>query len=305
MMNDRLKASVKNLGIRNNVSFRVIDQTTGKVVQEVSGHNSATNSMLTGIAHYLTGDGVLSQGVHMLSNYIPKYISLGTMGLYSQDSDESGLPLGIGVSADYSDTDNFNAYKSQTPGFGADGYDSTKQYNHDRSASGLGPMFNGTAVGCELISSTSIETYKKYNSIYDPDTLSTYPVSFPRSEITYRDIVPETNSELPRTIDVVYSAMVSTGALSKFRGNNDYIFVTEAGLWSKPTWSDGGDNGLLAGYRIFPNVNRDLDMSVDSDRELVRQSILRVGINQVVQVIWKVQLGAIDDLYSTSTSDNY
>ena len=75
-----LKAA-RYIPIQHNVSIRVIDSISGRIVSEHTGHNAATNSLLTGIAHYLTGDGVLNQGYHMLEAYVPKYISLGTMGL--------------------------------------------------------------------------------------------------------------------------------------------------------------------------------------------------------------------------------
>ena len=74
-----------------------------------------------------------------------------------------------------------------------------------------------------------------------------------RSKITYRDMIPEYQSEVPNTLDVVYSAMISTGALSDFRGGRDYIYLTEAGLWSNSAYTDSGDNGMLAGYRIMPS----------------------------------------------------
>jgi hypothetical protein len=54
-------------------------------------------------------------------------------------------------------------------------------------------------------------------------------------------------------LDVIFSAFVSTGALSAYRGDNDYIYITEAGLWSSSAFSDSGDNGMLAGYRIMPS----------------------------------------------------
>ena len=87
---------IKRLDIRQNVTIRVLDEFTHEVIQEHVGHNAATNSLLTGIAHYLMGDGVLNQATDMLSSWIPRYISLGTMGLSSQASDENGLPIGIG-----------------------------------------------------------------------------------------------------------------------------------------------------------------------------------------------------------------
>lgn len=309
----------KNLGIRHNVSFRVIDKSTGRIVQQVEGHNSATNSMLVGIAHYLTGDGVFNQGIHMLSNYVPRYISLGTMGLVNQEEDVNGLPLGIGVVDGDDEEKRFTDYMNQCPGFGADGYDDNE--NNNRMYSGLGPVYQNRAssktINCELISGT-----------------------FPRADISYRDIVPETKAELPKTIDVVFSAMISTGALAQFRdyksdsivtsgepsnpsqsncycdcncncnpnmnGSSDtvnesernrYLFITEAGLWSKRDWTSGGNNGLLAGYRIVPPNEENWDMSKQENRDILKRCILRVGINQVVQVIWKIQLGAIEQLY--------
>lgn len=289
--NDVLQVN-KNLGIRHNVSFRVIDESTGKVVQQVEGHNSATNSMLVGIAHYLTGDGVFNQGIHMLSNYVPRYISLGTMGLINQEEDVNGLPLGIGVVDGDDEEKRFTDYMNQCPGFGADGYDDNE--NNNRIYSGLGPAYQNRAsnktINCELISGT-----------------------FPRADISYRDIVPETHAELPKTIDVVFSAMISTGALAQFRdyklnmnGSSDivnesernrYLFITEAGLWSKRDWTSGGNNGLLAGYRIVPPNEENWDMSRQENRDILKRCILKVGINQVVQVIWKIQLGAIEQLY--------
>lgn len=307
----------KNLGIRHNVSFRVIDTITGKVVSEHRGHNAATNSMLTGIAHYLTGDGVLNQGYDMLSAYIPKYISLGTMGLVDQEADENGLPTGIGATrtsrdadgneVELSEEERFVDYITQVPGYGADGYDTNS--NNNRLYDGLGPVFAdrpyqgqtvdgitypNSTVSCELISAT-----------------------FPRARISYKEIIPETESELPRTIDVVFSALISTGALAQFREpGKDYVFITEAGLWSRPTWVDGGDNGLLAGYRIAPpdEANWEMAYKVDpttgavlvseaqaaANRKILKESILRVGKNQVVQVIWKIQLGSIDQLVNIS-----
>lgn len=100
-INDIIKTA-KNMGVTNNVTLRVIDQTTGKIVQEHTGHNSATNSMLVGIAQHLVGNFNatepygLNPAYPLLSNYVPRYISLGTMGLTSQEQDEEGLPTGIG-----------------------------------------------------------------------------------------------------------------------------------------------------------------------------------------------------------------
>ena len=279
-----------------------------KIQKIYSGHNQATNSMLIGIAHYLTGDGILNQGWHLLSSYVPKYISLGTMGLLNQEEDENGLPAGLGV-ADKDESDRLKDYLNQAPGYGADGYDGN--LNNGRLYYGLGPTFanrpSESTINCELISET-----------------------FPRASISFRDIVPETESEFPETVDVVFSALISTGALAQFREEGkDYIFITEAGLWSRPDWVDGGDNGLLAGYRLAPtdssyygmtesDVTDDVaieylkNQGIDNpsegqindikpeiaqrNRTAVKSSVLRVATNQVVQVIWKIQLGSLDQL---------
>ena len=44
----------KKISIRHNVSIRVLDQN-GQVISEHTGHNAATNSMITGVAHYRFG----------------------------------------------------------------------------------------------------------------------------------------------------------------------------------------------------------------------------------------------------------
>ena len=433
--------SGKPLGIQHNVTIRVLDPQTRKVVQEHRGHNMATNSMLLGIAHYLIGDGVLNQGSYMLSNYVPRYISLGTMGLLSQGSDSEGLPSGLGtryvspeeyakideelvtqyeqalaaqeaakqtlldalyaayISGDVSDAtlhvycfppgydfnselddgtlvwsidndpcsadcescscpcgqseeirnvrvarkayreateavENFDEqirlsdYMIQRPGYGADGYDANE--NNHRQWFGLGNTFDnrpdelGQTINCELISET-----------------------FPRLDISFRDVVPEVESELPMTLDVVFSAMMSTGALKQFReeGRN-YLYITECGLWSKKEWDGSGENGLLAGYRIAPpnewnwymlgvSVRRliieqkdpyaissfktylhsvemlddDAITAILEDEEsiksycekfakynrcILKSNIIKVGVNQIVQVVWKIQIGSID-----------
>lgn len=271
-MSNNIIECAKNISIKHNVSLRVIDTNNGRIVQSHTGHNAATNSMLTGIAYYLIGNGVLNQGSTTLSKYVPKFISLGTMGLTSQESDEYGLPL-LDESACVS-------YMEHMPGYGADGYDGS--LNNNRAHFGLGPMFTSrsdttTTIDCELISNT-----------------------FPRSAITYRDVIPETEAEMPETIDVVFSAMVSTGALAKFRpAGKNYIYITEAGLWSSKTWASSneiGENGLLAAYRIAPPNSDDWDMTVPANREELKRQILRVGVNQVVQIVWKIQLGAIKQL---------
>ena len=272
--------TAKRLSIQHNVSFQVVDIGTGKVVQKHEGHNCATNSMLTGIGRYLIGDGVFNQGYNMLSAYVPAYISLGTMGLYSQARDTAFLPIAIGGDPSEDEATRFASYMRSCPGFGADGYSATE--NNGRTQFGLGAPFAGTAVNCELITE-----------------------AFPRSLISYRDIIPERQSEIPKTVDIVFSAMISTGALSKFRGDNDYIFITEAGLWSTKTWSDwnadppvweaSGSNGLLAGYRIAPPEESNWDMDIPENRQILKENILCVGINQVVQVVWKIQLGSVDE----------
>lgn len=312
-MNNRIVVPSKHLSMNHNVTIVVRDASTMTPVTAHVGHNAATNGLLTGIGHYLAGDGILNQGWHMLSSYVPKYISLGTMGLINQDEDENGLPAGIGV-VDGDELTRFEDYMLQTPGYGADGYDGN--LNNGREYLGLGPVFadrddKNHTINCELISNT-----------------------FPRAQISYREIVPEVESEFPETIDVVFSAMISVGALSQFREEGkDYLFITEAGLWSRQDWVQGGDNGLLAGYRIAPTDRINWGMTPDSvnesaiadyeskygpitgdkqkvvadyNRDLLKRSIIRVNSNQVVQVIWKIQLGGleqligVEDIYGTS-----
>lgn len=271
------------INFRNNVTFNVYDEVTHKLVSSVTGHNRATSSMLIGIAHYLMGDGVKNQGSETLKAWLPQYMSLGTMGLRSQECDEYGLPKDLGSIDTDDDYIACTDYMTKIPGFGADGYDSHE--NNGRAFFGLGPTYDNRpnpdkTIDCELIK-TSIS----------------------RSEISYRELVTEANAELPRTIDVVLSAMVSTGALAKFREpGKDYLFITEAGLWCKPTWRDGGDNGLLAGYRIAPPDEANWDMSDPDNRRILRQSILRVGYNQVLQVIWKIQLGSLPEFSAITIS---
>lgn len=387
-MLDSIKAAAKNLRTEHNVSIRVLDSKSGKVISSHIGHNAATNSLLVGIAHYLTGDGVLNQGYHMLNYYIPKYISLGTMGLINQDEDENGLPAGIGVS-EGSEEDRFVDYLSQVPGYGADGYD--PNLNNNREYFGLGPVFadrdtskivtetiqlgdinldgvvnnadilmfadylagNVKLTDKQLLASDvnqdgeincsdlalitqcvsgeiTLGTVEYRPSIAPTINCELISDSFPRVQISYRDIVPETESEIPQTIDVIFSAMISTGALAQFREpGKDYIFITEAGLWSKKDWESGGDNGLLAGYRIAPPNKQNWAMTAESvsddyaitylkdqgidtptedqiqsikpeiaqnNRQILKQNIIRVGPNQVVQVIWKIQLGGLEQL---------
>lgn len=361
------KEIAKRLDVKHNVSLRVIDDATGAVVSEHEGHNASTNSLLTGIAHYLTGDGVLGQG-DVLANWVPQYISLGTMGLISQEEDEKGYPAGIG-NVDGPELQRYVEYMRQCPGFGADGYDAN--LNNNRIFLGLGPMFQDrTAVGEEMmlqigdlnldgvVDKQDLNLLMEYVSgiaslderqmlvadvnqdgVVDTDDVkalkefldgkrilgkvkyikSAAPTincelispSFPRAQISFREIVPETHAEYPKTIDVVFSAFVSTGALAQFREpGKDYIFITEAGLWSRPDWSNSGDNGLLAGYRIAPPDESNWEMAkynpetkeysdtpeCAANRQLLRRNIIKVGINQVVQVIWKIQIGGIEQL---------
>lgn len=395
----------RNMSIRENVSFRVIDQTTGKVLQEHTGHNSATNSLLFGIAHHLIGDFMpneghgLNPGYAMLSNYVPRYISLGTMGLINQKQDLRGLPAGIGDSipdisdpeyqallealqaalatleaakaalADdcpyypatdacksctqcserieakkqavidaqaaydeaydavmsYNEEKRFIEYMTRRPGYGADGYDINE--NNGRKYLGLGyayssydvsgqysvgdeTTYKGILYKCILDTPYPAGTFNTnfwekaadslQPSLGDTIRLELISPSFPREPISFRDVVPEYEAELPKTIDVVFSAMISTGALKQFRPNGqDYIFITEAGLWSKQYWNDSGENGLLAGYRIAPPNPENWDMTDPANRELLKRQILKVGRNQVVQVVWKIQISSLENIVTT------
>lgn len=274
----------KNMCIKHNVTFRVIDKGTNKVVKEYSGHNQATNTMLTGIGHYLACGGTLKSAQSLFSAYIPRYMSLGTMGLVNQNESADHLPAGISGydPTGTGDTAKYTAYMEQAPGYGADGYD--ENMNNGRPEFGLGHAYDESegAVGCELVTPT-----------------------FLRVPISHQEVIPETNSETPETIDVVLSAMISTGALSQFRGSNDYVFITEAGLWSKQKLFGDSEaalgSGFLAGYRIKPPDEINWDMSDEDNRKILQENIIRVGINQVVQIIWKIQIGSIERLDS---SDN-
>lgn len=397
--NKILKVS-KEMGIEQNVTIRVIDEMTGTVVQEHVGHNSATNSLLWGIGHHLIGDFLpneghgLHPGYSMLSNYVPRYISLGTMGLLNQDQDSYGLPAGIGdtlpdirdpeykallealeaarraleeaeaayaaecpyypateacenctecserinakkqavedakaaydeayqAAMTYNEEKRFVEYMSKRPGYGADGYD--EHENNSRKYLGLGYAFTSYDVTSsyrvgdeatnkgvlyECIQDTEVPAGRFDESRWTPVVdvhqpskgttirLELISPSFPRELISFRDIVPEYEAELPKSVDVVFSAMISTGALKQFRPKDqDYIFITEAGLWSKRNWEDSGENGLLAGYRIVPPNPENWDMTIPENRELLKKQILKVGKNQVVQVIWKIQICAVE-----------
>lgn len=437
---------IKRLDVKQNVTIRVIDEPTGKVVQEHVGHNAATNSLLTGIAHYLMGDGVLNQGSDMLSNWVPQFMSVGTMGLTSQDAVDY-LPVGIGYTPvapesatveekQLNEQLRFEEYVNQVPGFGADGYDSND--NNNREWFGLGYPYSDkpdklvqdfydagqteyiltnepitqdkesiisvtvypggvinqdlhdTSVVRMVLSSEDYEVVMNDNNeyvlsitngssysgriaviytVYSTEAVNCELITSDvlRSKITYRNIIPEVQSEIPNTLDVIYSAFVSTGALKDYRSDKDYIYITEAGLWSKPYYNNSGDNGLLAGYRIMPtddeaaevdkqqsftgdgvtlaftlddlalgvvsatidNVivteyNLDMqtnqivftdapeaganilvvykttnswkDMSNPENRLKVQENIIRIGKNQVAQIIWKLQLGGLEQL---------
>lgn len=381
----------KNFAINHNVSFNIYDAITHKLKRHYEGHNSVTHSMLLGIGHYLLGDGTLNQGWDMLHTWVPKYISLGTMGLRSQACDEYGLPTDIGSGESTSFEDDCIDYMNKFPGFGADGYDALT--NNNREWFGLGPQFSdrtnngwfeqefygsdqqntgqsefvlehvvytGSADkkpkvyfnATELVYGTDYTfrnepTENPDHSIlvlqneslgqadilrieyFDDNLILTKSVdcelispSFQRAPISYRTIIPETDAEIPKTIDIVFSAMISTGALKQFRDytiindetvQNDYIFVTEAGLWSSQEYKTRRDSetgkdipsggGLLAGYRIAPPNKDNWDMTVAENRELLRQSILRVGYNEVVQVVWKIQLGSVEDFISQQNTN--
>ncbi|MBQ2856545.1 MAG: BspA family leucine-rich repeat surface protein [Bacteroidaceae bacterium] len=397
----------KKLTVKQNVTIQVLDRLTGEVIQEISGHNDATNSLLYGVAHHLVGDFMpneghgLNPGYSMLSNYVPRYISLGTMGLINQEQDKYGLPAGIGdflpsssdpeyqaliqamnaakenldaaeaalenecpyypattacescqVCSDriaakkqarddaqdtydaaveavmtYNEEARFVEYMKRTPGYGADGYDDSE--NNNRDYPGLGwpwtsydvtssykavsndtVSYKGTLYECiqdTLVPAGPFDpTYWKILSDVEQPSIDTtvnlelISPSFPRMPISYREVVPEYAAESAKTIDVVYSAMVSTGALKQFRPEGqDYIFITEAGLWSKKTWEDGNENGLLAGYRIVPPNEKNWDMTVPENRQILKENVLKVGANQVVQVVWKIQIGSLAQMIPT------
>ena len=301
--------------MRHNVTLRVLDRATGKLVREQKGHNAATDTMMLGIGYYLSGAGVLRQGYSMLERFIPKYISLGTMGLENQDEDADHLPTGI----------NFDTFLQQRPGYGSDGY--KQLYNNNRPYFGLGPPFSSFSPTSSYVKNEityySGKAYKAtQNMIVDPEngvynyfntdlwaeaSTSEQPTCYelistnhPRAEITFRDVVPEKEAELPKSIDVIFSAMITAGALDEYKAfyGHDYIFITEAGLWSEKAYypDNVGHNGLLAGYRVAPPNEENWDMSNPENRKILQQQVLRVDRDQVVQVIWKIQIGNYEDI---------
>lgn len=389
----------KNFAINHNVSFNVYDATTKELKRHYEGHNAVTHSMLLGIGHYLLGDGTLNQGWDMLHMWIPKYISLGTMGLKSQNCDEDGLPVDIGSSGTSGFEEGCIDYMKKVPGFGADGYDANA--NNGRAWFGLGPQFSDRVnngwyeqefYGSNYIDNPDPTEFALDHRVYTGGTIKTKPQvymtsnsgtdglveltygtdydfrdatsegrvysvlvllnralgisdmlkiiyfdnnpllvktvdcelispTFQRVPISYRTLIPEVDSEIPNTIDIVFSAMVSTGALKQFRDyttigdetvQNDYIFITEAGLWSSKEYttrenSETGEKipsggGLLAAYRVAPPNKDNWDMTIAENRSLLQQSILRVGYNEVVQVIWKIQLGSVSDFGENTES---
>jgi hypothetical protein len=86
-------------------------------------------------------------------------------------------------------------------------------------------------------------------------------------------------AETIRSIDVVYTALISLGALKAMRGNRDYLFITECGLWGQRWSGERYPNNLsipetlrnrfkapadlLAGYRVFPKEWSPQDMTDD------------------------------------------
>ena len=346
--------------MNHNVTIRVLDKYTGKVIQEHEGHNTATNTMIEGIGHYLVGAGVLRQGYSMLSDYIPKYISLGTMGLRNQNEDSTGLPTGIsGTTYTGDEATDFTSYLNERPGYGADGYSAA--YNNGRPYLGLGPAYTSFSVNKsyykgDITYYNGVAYVAQEDMIVDPDTgvynywnpsnnkWAVAPAAkqptchelispeFPRVDISFRDVVPEYESEHMKTIDVVFSAMISTGALAQFRDpGKDYIFITEAGLWSEKEYQDdnSGNNGLVAAYRVAPpskinwamkpedvtreeaiiylyeqGVEHPTDEQIElakgyiavENRNLLKHQVLRVERDQVVQVIWKIEIGNADSI---------
>lgn len=355
----------KRFQVESNVTFRVLDRATGKLIREHKGHNAATNTLIEGVGHYLIGDGVLHQGQSMLSRFIPKYISLGTMGLRNQNQDSEYLPTGLSGSS-YTGSDEaerLQSFMDERPGYGSDGYSAA--YNNNRPYFGLGPPFtsfsitqsyykndivyyNGVAYRAttDMIADPDNGIYNMWNSknwtqaaaSFQPTCHELITPEHPRVEISFRDVVPEYEAEKPKSIDVIYSAMISTGALAEFRDpDKDYIFITESGLWADLTYySDTvGDNGLVAGYRVAPPSRVNWYMKAEfvpeevaigyckdhgipdptdaqiaaakisaaaENRHILKEQVLRVERDQVVQVIWKIQIGNLSDIEDTTMS---
>lgn len=343
--------------IKHNVTIRILDQATGKLISEHTGHNMATNTMIEGVGHYLAGEGVLRQGYSMLSRYVPQYISLGTMGLKDQEENENYLPTGI-TGANTAETDidqRYADYMNERPGYGSDGY--SVEYNNDRPYMGLGPAWTSFSETRSYYAGDIVyykgKAYRaKEDLIINPET-GNYNVwqldkfelltaksqpycwelitpTYPRQEISFRDVVPEYEAEEPKTVDVIFSAMIPTGVFDEFRDpERDYVFITEAGLWCTQEFDEKNmGQGLVAGYRIVPPEVKNWYMSREDVPELtaityliengyyspfdeipeeditwakcvisrqnrlvLQQNILRVKRDQVVQVIWKIQIG--------------
>ena len=299
-------SSAKRISVEHNVLIRVIDPKTRSIVSEHEGHNSATHSLIFGISSYLMGQGVWNQGYSMLNNYVPRFISVGTMGILDQD--DEALPSGGGVPAEIETN-----YELHCPGFGADGYDLSN--NNDRVYAGLGYAYSSYSAAKESsgeysdgdIVTKSGQVVQYVDGAWVPvpgvDPSPEYELisaTFPRSPITFRDAINESDAEIPGTVDVVFSAMISLGALKQFRRlglsdgqpDRDHVYISEVGLWSRQDWTNSGDNGLLAGYRILPSGQLSGQSIPVED---IKKSLIRVGVNQVVQVVWKIQLGSREE----------
>ena len=356
----------KRFQFRHNVTIRILDKATGQMVREHTGHNTATNTLIEGVGHYLAGQSVLRQGYYMLSRFIPRYISLGTMGLRNQDEDAEGLPTGIsGKEYTGDEATDFANYMKERPGYGADGY--SKLYNNNRPYMGLGPAFTSFSstqsyYAGDIVYYKGVAYEATEDIIVDPDTglynywdsnkwrvapNSEQPICYelitpsaPRVEISFRDVVPEYEAEVPQTVDVVFSSMISTASLAQFRDpGKDYIFISEAGLWSRKDYQPQGTgvNGLVAGYRIAPPSRYNRYMKPDDvpdsyaieyledegitdpteaqiadakteiaeeNRKILKEEILRVERGQVVQVIWKIQIGNFNEEGSCMASSS-
>jgi hypothetical protein len=67
---------------------------------------------------------------------------------------------------------------------------------------------------------------------------------------------------------------------------------------------DSHENSIV--FWVAPDENADIsvvyktvswkDMSDPEHRQKVQQSIIRIGVNQVAQIIWKIQLGGLEQL---------